>query len=136
MKDGSTSLLGTGTPAAPAPPAKTPSKKTNAAARRAEAPKAAEPITWHRVLEARDVPRHGGTFHLHTGKEINSASFDIPALHRAGVKMEKIEAPLWWVTQQQNALDRVEGLTGEVDGELRASLAANGVPGLVEAPAA
>jgi hypothetical protein len=127
MRDGSQSILGSTTKAAPAA-----AKKGNAKAKPAAAAAPVPPITWHRVMEPRDVPRHGGTYHLHAGKEISSQGYDIKALIRAGVKLEPCEAPAWWVENQHRQVEALEADETLADEKPREQLAARGVPGLLE----
>jgi hypothetical protein len=90
-------------------------------AKKPEAPaKAAEPVTWHRITggpssggkagEVGPFRRTHGDYFLKLGNEINSTEYDIKALTRAGVKMDTIDPPGWWVEAQQNAQDKVEQL--------------------------
>jgi hypothetical protein len=133
MRDGNQSILGESGPKAPAKPA---AKKGKAAAKAPE-PVAVAPIQWFRITESRDVPRHGGSYHLHAGKEVNSGSYDIKTLQRAGVKMEPCEAPMWWVEEQHKQVAALEADESTADQDPRGQLAARGVPGLLdeEAPA-
>ena len=126
MREGSAGLMA---PAAPLKPAK---PKTVVKPAAAAAPAKAQ---WYRVLQTVTVPRHGGTFELHAGKEISSANFDIKAIERAGGKVEKIAPPQHWIDTQTQSLAEHEGRLGHEDTEMRAALAAQGVPGLVDAPA-
>jgi hypothetical protein len=131
MRDGNASILGGGAPTTKGPVA---GKKPNKAKGPTSAPEV-PPTRWFRVLEAKDVPRHGGSFHLHAGKEISSAGYDIAALLRVGVKLEPLEnPPLWWVEQQHQAVANMEADEDLADANPRAQMAARGVPGLLDAP--
>jgi hypothetical protein len=73
-----------------------------------------EPVRWYRVLETIDnVPRKGGSFKLTRGKELNSANYDVPALEGAGVKLQEIPPPRWYLEHQAADPARHEELARE-----------------------
>lgn len=95
------------------------------APRVAQAPTAsAGPTRWYKVL---DGPRNhssapgaigpfrrpNGDFTLKTGKIINSAQYDIDMLRDAGVKLEEVPAPGWFIRAQKEAQDKVDQLRAE-----------------------
>lgn len=82
--------------------------------------KAAEPMSWHRVLggpssggkagEVGPFRREHGDYFLKIGNEFNSTQYDLKQLTRAGVKLETIDPPGWFVEAQMAAQEKVEEL--------------------------
>ena len=64
-------------------------------------------LQWFRVVEDREVPRAGGNYLLRAGKEINDGGYDMRKLKRAGVKLEAIPAPDYWVMARRDEVDRL-----------------------------
>lgn len=82
--------------------------------------KPAEDMAWYRVKggpsssrnpgEIGPFRRDQGDYFLKQGNEINSAQYDIRALKNAGVVLEEIEPPGWWVKAQEDSAAKVEQL--------------------------
>jgi hypothetical protein len=61
------------------------------------------PSGWVEILVTKEVPRAGGSYLLREGDVINTSSYDMKAVQRAGVKFQPAEAPEWWLQQQAEA---------------------------------
>ncbi len=86
--------------------------------------KPAEPLQWFKVLDGprnhTSAPgavgpfrRENGDFTLKVGKVFNSGQYDVQMLRNAGVKLEEVEAPGWYVQAQKDAHERVEQLRAD-----------------------
>lgn len=99
----------------------------NTVARAPKAPvvpmKPAEPMKWFRVKsgpsssrnpgEIGPFRRDQGDYFLKQGNEINSAQYDIRMLKNAGVVLEDIDPPGWWVKAQEDSAEKVEQLRAD-----------------------